>query len=220
MVYITRELFGSDPAYQRSASPLCTIMKDTEHAAAGLGKRKRRIDDESLSRDIQYESIDHTPFILNTYTSRSSCSPHPSPSHKSPVKDYHQGFNPVSTPTYVDAERRPVKQTRRSIPKLAKEPSYLMDVEQHHTSNLLHTNAPRVNTNFDLRPCHSCCSAPKRKQDLENYMECKHCDGRTCFICARECISCKKAICNRCIVEVGEEGDSWCLECHQRQINS
>lgn len=72
----------------------------------------------------------------------------------------------------------------------------------------------------DLRSCHACNKAPKRKKDLENYLDCRRCEGRTCFICARQCVGCDKAICKKCIVEVGEEGDAWCLDCYSRNINS
>ena len=118
--------------------------------------------------------------------------------------------------TYITSERRPTKQIRRTNPKIAlvKSTSHLMDIEPSPTTS---TNTTH---NSDLRPCHACKTAPKRKRDLENYMECRRCDERACYICARICVACDKAICKKCIVEVGEEGDSWCLDCYSRRINS
>ncbi|PVH98576.1 hypothetical protein DM02DRAFT_719266 [Periconia macrospinosa] len=224
MVYITSDLFGSNISYERPNFPLCTAsqtwddMTNTQHTA-GLGKRKRRPEDDSEKTIVRYgfffSPLSWYLILIWPIAALQSRNSH------SPV-DTEQAFPlAVATPTYVDAERRPVKQTRRSYPKLHKQPSHFMDVEPTPTSDQADTNTHNSNIiSTDLRPCHSCRSVPKRKQDLENYMECKHCEGRTCFICARECITCSKAICNRCIVEVGEDGDSWCLECHQRQINS
>jgi len=122
----------------------------------------------------------------------------------------------MAASNYAASERRPAKQLRRLNSKIAlvKSTSHLMDIEPDP--------APSSDTNStsDLRPCHSCKTAPKRKRDLENYMECKRCVERACYICARECMGCQKAICKKCIVEVGEEGDPWCLECYSTCINT
>ncbi|KAF2750678.1 hypothetical protein M011DRAFT_180014 [Sporormia fimetaria CBS 119925] len=73
----------------------------------------------------------------------------------------------------------------------------------------------------DLRACHICHNAPKFKTDLQNYLTCQSCDERACFICARECSAgCLAELCSRCCVEVGQEGDTHCLKCYQRDVNS
>jgi hypothetical protein len=125
------------------------------------------------------------------------------------------------SPMYI-SERRPVKQMKRYSPKatLLKSTSHLMDVDLDLPPSLSNADAhPQPIT--DLRPCHACKSAPKRRKDLENYLDCRRCVGRTCYICARQCFGgCGKAVCKKCIVEVGEEGDPWCLDCYARNINS
>ncbi|KAF1833051.1 hypothetical protein BDW02DRAFT_570461 [Decorospora gaudefroyi] len=126
-----------------------------------------------------------------------------------------------SKPHEYTSERRPVKQLKRLAPKaaLVKSTSHLMDVD-FDVAPSCQRNDTQSHTVSDLRPCHACNKAPKRRKDLENYLDCRRCKGRTCFICARQCTGCQKAICNKCIVEVGLEGDSWCLHCYSRNINS
>jgi hypothetical protein len=123
---------------------------------------------------------------------------------------------------YSTSDRRPVKQMKRYSPKatLVKSTSHLMDIETDFPPSISGPETqPRPVT--DLRPCHACKSAPKRRKDLENYLDCRRCVGRTCYICARQCFGgCGKAVCKKCIVEVGEEGDPWCLDCYARNINS
>lgn len=119
------------------------------------------------------------------------------------------------TPTNTSSDRRPVKQPKRLSPKLAlvKSTSHLMDIEPDVPTMQSHPVS-------DLRPCYACNSAPKRKKDLDGFMDCKRCDHRTCYICARQCFGgCGKAVCKKCIVEVGQEGDPWCLDCYSRDIN-
>ncbi|KAH9878901.1 hypothetical protein J1614_002336 [Plenodomus biglobosus] len=122
------------------------------------------------------------------------------------------------TQQHIATDRRPVKQLKRTNPKaaLVKSTSHLMDIDmdpQH--------SAAQPHPVSDLRPCHACRSAPKRKRELENYLDCKRCDERTCYICARQCVGgCGQAICNKCTVEVGDEGDSCCLDCYARNLNS
>jgi hypothetical protein len=127
-----------------------------------------------------------------------------------------------ASPLFPISERRPVKQVKRLSPKasLIKSTSHLMDVDLELPSSI-----PKADTHAhpvtDLRSCHACRSAPKRRKDLENYLDCRRCDGRTCYICARQCFGgCGKAVCKKCIVEVGEEGDPWCLGCYARNLNS
>lgn len=121
-------------------------------------------------------------------------------------------------------ERRPVKQIKRCPPKigLVQTASHLMDVEvglsTHTQPHTQPSAAPPIAS--DLRPCHACKLAPKRKRHLENYLDCKRCHERACYICARQCVgACGQAICKKCIVEVGHEGDSWCLDCYSNNIN-
>jgi hypothetical protein len=128
-----------------------------------------------------------------------------------------------SRPHDYTSERRPLKMPKRLSPKagLVKTPSHLMDMDLDLPSpcqrNDVQRHIPPVS---DLRSCHACNKAPKRKTELENYLDCRRCEGRTCFICARQCAGCSKAICKKCIVEVGEEGDAWCLDCYSRHINA
>ncbi|KAF2786633.1 hypothetical protein K505DRAFT_330226 [Melanomma pulvis-pyrius CBS 109.77] len=130
----------------------------------------------------------------------------------------------TQTPTtYLATETRPQKQLKRTLPKkvpvLVKSTSHLMDIE----SELSSSASPRSSTSptLDLRPCHICHTAPKRKKDLENYDECRRCQEHTCFICVRQCgDGCREKICRKCCVEVGEEGDTLCLDCYDRNVNS
>lgn len=106
----------------------------------------------------------------------------------------------TSTPT-ISSGHRPMKQLKRTIPKITVPTT---------------ASAPPVHSSSDLRACHICHSAPKRKRDLENYLECESCAQRACFICARECAGgCRKQLCSRCSVEVGRVGDTYCLGCFQ-----
>lgn len=126
-----------------------------------------------------------------------------------------------SDPSYTTTEHRPMKQIKRINPKLAlaKSTSHLMDTDIGTSPPVGITNGqvqpPPV---ADLRACHACKSSPKRKSDLENYMDCKRCIGRTCYICARQCLGgCGRKVCRECTAEVGQERDSWCLDCLQRE---
>ena len=230
-------LFGSDAMFDRFNSPTAihTQSRNTmPESQAGLGKRKRRMEDgDEGSRSRHERCSGHTIQMdvdiagISNFHSRSS------PISKGLLRLHGHGpifeasgsrMFPASAAasTYTTSDRRPVKQLRRLNPKIAlvKAPSYLMDIEPDPTPSSSSTGSTESHTNSDLRPCHACKTAPKRKRDLENYMGCKRCDGRTCYICARECLGCHKAICKKCIVEVGEEGDPWCLECYSRHINS
>lgn len=214
MVYITSTLFGSNARHDRAASPT------TVHAQAwnnmvdiqstpSLGKRKRRAESDEDGLKFNSHSMQHrlSPAgkgILKLH------------GYATPLDNSTSRMYPVSAATYIASERRPAKQMRRINPKIAlmKGTSHLMDVEPNPAPSL------NTNSNSDLRPCHACKTAPKRKRDMENYMECKRCDERACYICARICVGCEKAICKKCIVEVGEEGHSWCLDCYSERINS
>jgi hypothetical protein len=198
-------------------------MVDTQ-SAPSLGKRKRH--DEG--HKIRYVSA--TALNVRNNTNMMDRSGHSTPHRQSPgskgllkLHEHAHAFDnnssrmyPVSAATYMASDRRATKQLRRTIPKvtLVKTGSHLMDVD--------FDPAPSIHTNSDsdLRPCHACKTAPKRKRDLENYMDCRRCVERACYICARICMGCEKAICKKCIVEVGEEGDSWCLDCYSNNINS
>lgn len=190
MVYITSDLFGPAETHNHSQRNWHN-MTDAQHGAGGLGKRKRNHDgDAGLS------------------------SRGPRPQH-TPI------FNQSSDWPYTVAEHRPMKQIKRITPKLAsaKSTPLLMDtnIDTSPPIGFMHGQVqPHVVT--DLRACHACKSAPKRKSDLENYMDCKRCVGRTCYICARQCLGgCGRKVCRECTAEVGQERDSWCLDCLQRE---
>jgi hypothetical protein len=227
-MYITTDLFGGTPLHNRcdtTTSTYWATMTDAPHTAC-LGKRRRTDDEDapgsyaSRPSNRQYKQTD----------SHSSCSRQQrvSPSrrtHDSSPNESNRGlpYAVCSTPSmYSASERRPVKQMKRYSPKatLVKSTSHLMDIEPDLPQSLSKPEAhPQLVT--DLRPCHACKSAPKRRRDLENYLDCRRCVGRTCYICARQCFGgCGKAVCKKCIVEVGEEGDPWCLDCYARNINS
>ncbi|KAF2682841.1 hypothetical protein K458DRAFT_419674 [Lentithecium fluviatile CBS 122367] len=216
MVYITSHLFGSEAICDCPTAPATihsqawNIMVDTQ-LTAGLGKRKRRADsDEEGSKPTgcssQQRSSPASKGLLRLHG-------------HAPASDTNNNrMYPVTVAASTSStpERRPVKQMRRMHPKVAlvKSTSHLMDIE------LDPAPISTANNHSDLRPCHACNTAPKRRRDLENYMECRRCDERTCYICARECVGCHKAICKKCIVEVGEEGDPWCLNCYSKRLNS
>lgn len=202
-MYITSDLFGGTTHYHQENDTLNArpSMADSQHAA-GLGKRKRHEADEGSSA---YESLPGPKHDFATYSFYSGCLHQQRPASKHSPQ-----------PTYNLIERRPVKQVKRLTPKatLVKSTSHLMELETEPTPN-------RSNAVSDLRPCHACKSAPKRNKDLENYLDCRRCEGRTCYICARQCYGgCRKAVCKKCIVEVGEDGDPWCLDCYARNINT
>ncbi|USP77293.1 uncharacterized protein yc1106_04567 [Curvularia clavata] len=227
MVYITSDLFGPNVAHEwqqdNTPSHWQTMTTHDQHAA-GLGKRKRQVADD---RPQTYErtctahtaGVD-TPSKGLSRQHRSSLSRdstrlhHPSTPPFEHNNNLSYAFLPSKSHEH-SLDRRPVKQLKRVSPKasLVKSTSHLMDVD-------LDTPPQPSHAVSDLRSCHACQKAPKRKKDLENYMDCRRCEGRTCFICARQCVGCSKAICKKCIVEVGEDGDAWCLDCYSRNINS
>jgi len=202
-------------------------MVDTQ-STPSLGKRKRRAESDEEGHKFKYDSAYSS--LLNENANTVVFSGHftqqrSSPASKGLIKLHGYApstdtkssrMYPVSAATYITSERRPTKQMRRTNPKVAlvMSTSHLMDIEPDPApSSTMHSNS-------DLRPCHACKTAPKRKRDLENYMDCKRCDERACYICARICVGCEKATCKKCVVEVGEEGDSWCLDCYSRRIDS
>lgn len=244
MVYITSDLFGHNRDYSFGHSRMHDrpdLLPWTHHYANhdmieshsnnGLGKRKRLLEDVvegpsskqertcgNLPCDsVDIDDIDNIPTHLRSYTNEDLLRLHghntiPHPGHR--LHSRLQGFPSL--------ERRPVKQLRRLNPKisLVKTPSHLMDIESDLTPSSPPVQRTGAHTNSDVRPCHACNVAPKRKRDLENYMDCRRCEGRTCYICARQCSGCPKTICKKCTVEVGEDGDPWCLECYSRQLNN
>jgi hypothetical protein len=201
MVYITSDLFGPTDT-RNQPHTYWNTMTDSQHAV-GLGKRKRLQDGDTL------------------HASRGPRTQH------SPAFEHNSDRSYAlytASPEYTTLEHRPVKQVKRLTPKLAlvKSTSHLMDIDNSTSLPMGFTNVqvqpPAVT---DLRACHACKSAPKRRKDLENYTDCKRCDGRTCYICARQCLGgCEKTVCTECTVEVGQEWDSWCLDCFSRKSNS
>lgn len=205
-------------------------MTEPQSSDSGLGKRKRRLgaDDEgpSSSRLRQSEEGAVGDSTRSHTGNLSTTSPHGSRHRISPT------------------DQRPMKQVRLVSPKkanLQKQPSFQMDIEiedrdsptihththtHTHPNTTAHTHTHPAPTpassskNPDLRACHICKKAPKRKRDMINYLDCTRCIGRTCFICARDCSQCHKSLCRDCCTEVGEEGDAWCLDCYQRGVNT
>ncbi|KAF2253045.1 hypothetical protein BU26DRAFT_420555 [Trematosphaeria pertusa] len=221
-MFITADLFGCDPGHDRSNSAT-SIHTQTWNAmvdsslSTGLGKRKRRSEDCDGASGVHHSALQRSSPASKGFLKLQG--------HDSASFDGNNERTyplSVAASTYLTSDRRPVKQMRRLNPKvsLVKTPSHLMDIEPDLPPSSSHTEKRETRNDTDLRPCHACKTAPKRKRDLENYMECKRCDGRTCYICARECLGCRKAICKKCIVEVGQEGDPWCLECYSRHINT
>ncbi|KAF1932058.1 uncharacterized protein M421DRAFT_416783, partial [Didymella exigua CBS 183.55] len=192
MVYITSDLFGPVDTHSQSQHHW-HIMTESHHDPASLGKRKRSLDGDA------------------THNSRA-----PRPQHTS---SFDRNIDHTYSPHAMGP--RPLKQIKRLSPMFAavKSTSHLMDTENSTSPASGFTNievpSPAVN---DLRACHACKSAPKRKKDLENYMDCKRCVGRTCYICARQCLGgCGRKVCRECTAEVGQERDSWCLDCLQQE---
>ncbi|KAF1842656.1 uncharacterized protein K460DRAFT_290206 [Cucurbitaria berberidis CBS 394.84] len=218
MVYITSDLFGPTIPHDRQehnlASTYWPATANVQHTAA-LGKRRRHDGDDGPTNYQHQHQHQHQHRLLpmNRDAGRSQSTDTP------PVgRNNHSSYTLFS----AASERRPVKQLKRLTPKamLVKSTSHLMDIESELPPTAQVTDA-EAHAVSDLRPCHACSLAPKRKKDLVNYLDCKRCNGRTCYVCARECVGgCGKAVCKKCIVEVGQEGDSWCLDCYSRHINS
>lgn len=222
MVYITPGLFGHEQPHIHPvfASSTCAHIHDNHMAdpqvAAGLGKRKRRPEDDKdlpSSKHISLSSADVDRF--GSTISRTSAA------NEGHLRLY--GQNPAShepsmqrtysrSPKIASLERRPVKQMKRVLVKTS---SHLMDIEPDPVLRPSPVQRVDSHTKSDLSPCHICSTAPKRKRDLEGYMDCQRCTEKTCYICARQCLRCEKAICKECIVEIGQEGEPWCLECYQ-----
>lgn len=191
MVYITSDLFGPVDTHSQSHHHW-HVMTDSHHDIPGLGKRKRSLDGDA-THNIRGTRPQH-----NTSFERNS-------DHK---------YSPHAM------DHRPVKQMKRLSPKIAlvKSTSHLMDTDITSPASAYTSVEVQPHAVSDLRACHACKSAPKRKKELENYMDCNRCIGRTCYICARQCLGgCGKKICKECTAEVGQEGDSWCLDCLQRE---
>lgn len=232
-MYITSDLFGSTHnTTHGQATPWVqrpTVVDSTQ--GGGLGKRKRLNADDTPSRYANFDSLPAETMLIVDRNShyhtlvpapRSSASPR---THNTLAFDSNRNqpcSHHASSPFHTTSERRPVKQMKRLPPKsaLVKSTSNLMDIDLELASSVP-VAAPQTYPISDLRPCHACQSAPRRKKDLENYLDCRRCDGRTCYICARQCFGgCGEAVCKKCIVEVGEEGDPWCLDCYARKINA
>jgi hypothetical protein len=191
MVYITPDLFGLVDTHSQTHHHW-HVMTDSQHDPASLGKRKRNLDGDA------------------THNNRGSRLQHSS--------SFDRNSDHAYSPHAMD--HRPIKQIKRLSPKvvLGKSTSHLTHMDTS-TSPASGSTSVEVQPHAvsDLRACHACKSAPKRKRDLENYMDCKRCVGRTCYICARQCLGgCGKKVCRECTAEVGQERDSWCLDCLQR----
>lgn len=182
------------------------IMVDAA-AQASLGKRKRTQD---LADGLTTNNHDGSAHSLPLSPSSRACRTH----------------IPIAASIINPTCGRPTKQFKRTCSTnkpptpLRKLPSHLMDTDYDcpRTNTVTPAPSPPISAS-DLRACHICHSAPKRKSDLENYLECQVCAERACYICARECYGgCKKQVCSKCCVQVGENWDTYCLECYQRNI--
>ncbi|KAK7180734.1 hypothetical protein PSPO01_13176 [Paraphaeosphaeria sporulosa] len=221
MVYITPGLFGHDHKHTPPVFSSSTYAHVQNHMvdsqiAASLGKRKRRLEDDKDMPSPKHISMSSAD--VDRYGSSISRT---SPTSEGHIRLY--GHDPASheatvprtfsrSPKLASSERRPVKQMKRLH---VKTPSHLMDTEPDLVPSSPPVQRVDSHTKSDLSPCHVCSTAPKRKRDLEGYMDCQRCTERTCYICARECLGCQKAICKECIVEIGQDGEPWCLECYQ-----
>lgn len=223
MVYITPGLFGHNPTYsqyQFSAANRIHSYPDMvePQLMAGPGKRKRSGEDITegpspkhislCSTDLDRSGPGSLPLLSRSPTCEGLIRLHPAAHGSAEYRTFPRSSGPLNF------ERRPVKQMKRSTPKLCKTPSHLMDIEVDTPSSPPVQRA-HIPATSDLRSCHACGTAPKRKRDLENYMDCRKCEQRTCYICARQCSGCQKDACKDCVVEVGEEGEPWCLTCYQ-----
>ncbi|KAF2635308.1 hypothetical protein P280DRAFT_195749 [Massarina eburnea CBS 473.64] len=227
MVYITSGLFGSDgTCNDRPLSPISMHsdgLNDMSESQFGNKKRKKGVEDVD-GTSSRYDS--NRGFLSNMDINLAASSKlqfRTSPTSRG-VFNRSQGHDPASASNnhkmypvsvaghHATSDRRPMKQMKRTNPKLEKHPSHLMEIETELTPSSSERPQPSY-AHLNLRSCHVCSTAPKRKRELEEYMDCRRCEGRTCYICARQCFRCGKAICKKCTVEAGEEGDSWCLEC-------
>ncbi|KAF2705311.1 hypothetical protein K504DRAFT_537381 [Pleomassaria siparia CBS 279.74] len=239
-MYITSDLFGSDAAHSHShshsptaASTTTWITMPNTHPPA-LGKRKTRTDDPTE----EPSSNAHASFNrLSPSTGRSQFKRQALGHTVSDNNTWTTLYTQIPPHTYL-APERPQKQYRRALPKkvaiAARSTSHLMDVEAEtvisssscsshsyphsHSHSRPHSHPSGA---LDLRACHVCHTAPRRRNELENYHECKRCKENTCFICARQCANgCGEKICSKCCVEIGQEGDTLCLDCYVGNVNS
>jgi len=198
MVYITSDLFTTHGPDHPSSSTHGPPTTSPPHAL-GLGKRKRQQAGEDTRSHLSIREPSRSQ-------SHPAAPPH---THTSLAYTTYPAAQHSSTP----AERRPWKHLKRLSPKSS---APCKSAPHHNLMGVELAPSPA-----DLRPCHVCRSAPRRNRDLENYLACRRCDQRTCYICARQCIrGCARAICNKCTVEVGQAGDAWCLDCFSRNLNA
>ncbi|KAF2467555.1 uncharacterized protein BDR25DRAFT_335947 [Lindgomyces ingoldianus] len=201
------------------ADPAATMSAKCERASDGSS---------SMAMDTWIYSS-HTAFQRLESSATAACKVGSSPKHQHQTLRHAKPDNSPwvlrvpapfpSMPSSLDA--RPFKQPRRlhhSAKKISllKSPSHLMDIVSgpSSSSNIDIAASSSNTTNSDLRPCHICHKAPMRKRDLEGYFECRSCGERACYVCTRSCIGkCRRLLCSRCCVEIGQEGDAWCKEC-------
>jgi hypothetical protein len=221
MVYITPGLFSHSHTHAHPLFSTSTHAHIPNHMidsqlAAGLGKRKRRADEDTdmpSSKHISMSSTDVTRSGAGAQRTSSASEGHirlhghnPAPPEASVQRTLSR------SPKFASSERRPVKQMKRVLVKTS---SHLMDTDSDLAPSSPPVQKADTHAKSDLSPCHVCSTAPKRRRDLEGYMDCQRCTERTCYICARECLGCQKAICKECIVELGQDGEPWCLDCYQ-----
>jgi hypothetical protein len=118
---------------------------------------------------------------------------------------------------FAGAVGQPLLKIRRLISKRDRRPLR----ESSSTNGTSSTTAPPPPPRDDgssglLQRCHICAKAPRMKKDLDGYKDCWRCRRRTCYVCVRMCETTHcggRKICRACCVEVGEDGDVFCLDC-------
>lgn len=86
-----------------------------------------------------------------------------------------------------DAKRQRV--VMEDVPKNAAiPPSTWQDINQKASNDLEKSTAKQDVKKAVLSPCHICHRKPSVRSDLDGYVDCEGCGGRTCWICVRECL--------------------------------
>lgn len=224
-MFISPELFQplslAQPNHPHRRMAYTRILLDDNFA---LGKRRRNdVDDgaAALSRSLcaSPNNIHSTQLTLSTRSRTGKASMTiktgglandlPGTSLPSPPLDHedHEHLTSESCPRHDSSTPPPAKTRRKAVPVKRSESSVSVPIPtmQHQPGQ--------------LAACCCCSSRPMRKTDLERFSDCQMCEKRTCTVCIRTCHgSCgDRRICKKCSVEQGEERDSFCLECMNKE---